>query len=319
MVSGCAIHEVPEGGDETGGVVLSLDIFLNDNISQLATIFYEKTKAAAPEARYIVRFFPRVGDHYLTDAPFEFIKNESDLTDRTYALAVPPMDYHVEVWADWVDGQSAFYDTADFGAIAVGTNPYAGAQEWRDAFCGSTEIDLSGYPSNNSIATGSVTLSRPNARYSFISTDKDEFLDYWASEIAINDGTTIKDPDAIDISSIRVVVTYPEYMPSVFNLHEGVVSDSATGVSFETHPRVLRDGSLEVAWDWVLASDEDASVVVSLAFYSSDGTFINRIDSVNVPLAPGSNTTVKGKLLTSNFSSGIRIDPSFDGEIIVNI
>ncbi len=316
--AGCSIHEVPEGGDENAGVVLSLDIFLDDEISQYASIAYS-TKAAGPQARYIVRFFPIVGEKVVTEAPFEFVATEDALTDRTYALGVPPLNYHLEVWADWTAGDAPFYNAADFGAVAVNLKPYIGAVASKDAFCGSMDLDLSGYPANNSIATASITLSRPVARYNFISTDKDEFLNYWAGEIAASDGTNVKDPDAVDLSGIRVVVTYPQYMPSVYDLHQGLVTDSATGVSFETHLKVLPDGNLEVAWDWVLASGEDPSVVVSLAFYDYDGTFINKIDDVQIPLSPGLNTTVTGKLLTSDFSSGIRIDPSFDGEFIIHI
>ena len=316
--AGCTIHEVPEGGDDNATVTLSLDILLNENLPQLSTIVYA-TKAGAPQARYVVRFYPRIGDHYITETPFEFVANEQDLTDRTYALGVPPMDYHLEVWADWTEGDKPFYDVTDFGAVKVDTNPYIGASFYRDAFCGSTDIDLSGYHTNNSIATGTVTLSRPNARFNFVSTDKEEFLRYWAGQVAMANGTGVADPDAIDFSRFKVVVTYPQYMPCEYDVHQGLVTDSATGISFETSMTELSDGTLEVAWDWVLASGEEPSVVVSLAFYDQDGTFINRIDNIQVPLAPGRNTTIKGKLLTSNFSSGITIDPSFDGEFEIHI
>ena len=318
MAVGCTIHEVPEGGDDSAAVTLSLDILLNDNIPQLSTIVYA-TKSATPQARYVVRFYPRIGDRYLTEAPFEFVANEQDLTDRTYALGVPPMDYHLEVWADWTEQDMQFYDASDFGAVKVNTNPYSGTSFYRDAFCGAMDIDLSGYHSNNSIATATITLSRPVARYNFVSTDKEEFLRYWAGQVAMANGTGVADPDAIDFSKFKVVVTYPQYLPSEYDVHQGMVTDSATGISFETSIRELSDGSLEIACDWVLASGDDPSVVVSLAFYDQDGTFINRIDNLQIPLSPGRNTTVKGKLLTSNFSSGITVDPSFDGEFIVHI
>lgn len=317
MAAGCNIHEVPEGG-ESAAVALSLEIYLDKDMPQYARIAYS-TKARAPQARYIVRFFPIVNESILYDAPFEFVATEDDLTDRRYVLDVPAMNYHLEVWADWTDGDNAYYNAADFGSITVNTKPYTGASPFRDAFCGAKDIDLSGYTVQNSIATSSITLHRPNARYNFISTDKDEFLNFWASEVAMNTGTTVKDPDAIDLSTIKVVVTYPQYMPSAYDMREGVVTDSATGISFETSITELKDGTLEVAWDWVLASGDDPSVVVSLAFYGEDGTLINRIDNVQVPLSPGHITTITGKLLTSNYSTGIRIDPSFDGEFEVHI
>lgn len=316
-VAGCNIHEVPDGG-EPAAVALSLEINLDEDMTQYASIAYA-TKAAAPQARYILRFFPIVNETVVYDAPFEFIGTEDDLISRRYVLDVPPMNYRLEAWADWAYDDRVFYNAADFDEIAVNTKPYTGASPLRDAFCGAKDIDLSGYTGNHSIATASITLHRPNARFNFISTDREEFLDYWASQVAMNNGTTVKDPDAIDLSKIKVVVTYPQYMPSTYDLREEEVTDSATGVSFETGITTLKDGSLLVAWDYVLASGDESSVVVSLAFYDEDGTLINRIDGVQVPLSPGLVTNITGKLLTSNFSSGIRIDPTFDGEYEVHI
>ncbi|MBR5034046.1 MAG: hypothetical protein IKX71_01945 [Bacteroidales bacterium] len=318
MAAGCSVHEVPEGGDDSAAVALSLNIILDKEMPQHSLVSYS-TKASAPEARYIVRFYPRVGDHYLTDTPFEFVKTEADLTDRTYSIGIFPMDYHVEVWADWIQGGTPYYDTANFGAIGVNTNPYSGADIYRDAFCGSFDIDLSAYPGNNSIATAEVTLHRPNARFTFISTDREDFLRHWASEIALNDGTGVKDPDSIDLDTFRVRIIYPQFMPSEYNVGEGEVTNSATGVWFETSMTMLKDGTVEVGWDWVLADGDASSVMVSLEFFDNEGNLINRIGNILVPVAPGKLTTITGRLLTNNISSGITIDPSFDGEFIVHI
>ena len=318
FAAGCSVHEVPEGGDDSATVALSLNIILDEEMPLHAMVNYS-TKASAAEARYIVRFFPRIGDHYVTDTPFEFVKTESELTDRTYSLGVYPMDYHVEVWADWIQGDIPFYSTADFSSIGVVTNPYYGADIHRDAFCGSFDIDLSAYHANLSIATAEVTLHRPNARFAFISTDREEFLRYWAAEIALNDGTGVKDPDSIDLDTFRVRISYPQYMPSEYNMYEGEVTDSATGVWFETSMAKLKDGTVEVGWDWVLATEETSSVVVSVEFLDDKGTLINKIDNLLIPIAPGKQTIITGTLLTSDLNNGITIDPSFDGEFIVHI
>ena len=318
FAAGCSVHEVPEGGDDSATVALSLNIILDQEMPEYTSLSFS-TKASSEEARYIVRFFPRIGDHYVTDTPFEFIKTESELTDRTYTLGIYPMDYHVEVWADWTRGSDPFYSTADFGAISVNTSPYSGADIHRDAFCGEFDIDLSAYHTNSSIATAEVTLHRPNARFVFISTDREEFLRYWASELALIDGTGVKDPESIDLDTFKVRIHYPQFMSCTYNLHEGEVTDSATGVWFETSMAKLKDGTVEVGWDWVLAAGESASVMVSLEFFDNEGNPVNRIDNILIPIAPGKVTTITGKLLTSNLNNGIIIDPSFDGEFIVHI
>ena len=91
FAAGCSVHEIPEGGEDNAFVALALNIKLDKEMPLHSLVSYS-TKAAAPEARYIVRFFPRIGDHYVTDSPFEFVKTESELTDRTYSLGVFPMD-----------------------------------------------------------------------------------------------------------------------------------------------------------------------------------------------------------------------------------
>ena len=317
-LAGCSVHEFTESGEQGASVALSLEIRIDDVLLLQHDIRYA-TKATETAARYIVRFYPVLMEGFSTKAAFEFTMTEADLRDRTYSLPVAPMDYHIEVWADWISGATDFYDTADFGSIEVSTKPYAGAEELRDAYCGSLDLDLSPYHSAHSIATASVTLHRPLARLRFLSTDKEDFLRYWASQLAILDGTNVKDPDAIDLGSFRVVVTYPQYMPSVYNLHDGTVVDSATGVSFESRIKELADGNLELAWDWIFVYGDDASVVVNISVFDDKGRPVVSLDDIQVPLTPGASTTVTGELLSSHIDSGIHIDPSFDGETIIEI
>ena len=318
LAAGCSVHEVPEGGDENPSVALTLNIDLDETMPLHSALVYS-TRADKDLARYIVRLYPYVNDTYLKDAPFEFVATEADLTDRSYTIGVLPLNYHVEVWADWTRGETPFYDAADFGKIVLETEDYTGADEHRDAFCGEMDLDLSVYQENLSSHEATIVLARPNARFCFFSDDREEFLRYWAGVIALDNGTNVKDPDSIDLNDYVVRVYYPQYLPSEYDSHEGSVTDSATGVWYETKMKDLRDGTIEIAWDWVLATGDASSVVVSLAFFDQDGKFINRLDNILVPLAPGHLTTITGKLLTSNIQSGITIDPSFDGEFIVHI
>ena len=316
--SGCSIHEIPEGGDGNAAVTLSLDVYLDGNLAPGNTFKYA-TKASGKSARYIIRFYPKLGERIASDFAHEFVLTEKELTDQTFRLPVVPMDYHIEAWADWMYNDEAFYDTSDFSAVTVYTDPYTGAVEMRDAYCGWRDLDLSGYHANSSIATSSITLHRPLTRLQFLSTDKDDFIRYWASQVAILDGTNVKDPDSIDLSKFRVVVTYPQYMPVSYNIREGSVSDSATGVSFETTMQELEDGTVLLAWDWVFASGDDPSVVVTISVFDEEGRPVISLDNLQIPLTPGTSTIVIGKLLSSQISGGILVDPSFDGEYTIHI
>jgi hypothetical protein len=55
-------------------------------------------------------------------------------------------------------------------------------------------------------------------------------------------------------------------------------------------------------------------VVVSLSFYDENWEYISTVSNVEVPLHRSGLTTVTGKILTNGISSGISIDPTYDGE-----
>ena len=315
LAAGCSIFEVPDGGDEFPHVEVTLHLQLNQELPQFKTVEYI-TKSDTPSARYILRFFPYIGSEYTQEAVHEFIFTEAQLADQTVKVDVLPLDYHLEVWADWGEG---FYNAADFKEVGVVTDPYAGGSSYRDAFWGATSLDLSGNQENISNHEASLTLNRPNARFEFIATDKEQFINRMATEMATKDGSNVKDPDAINIGDFAVRIIYPQFLPCVYNVHSGKHTDSATGVSFRTTMTELEDGTVNLGWDWVLANDDQSSVIVSLAIYDKEDKFISQVDNIQIPLSPGKNTTVRGQLLSSKMDSGISIDPTFDGEITVPI
>jgi hypothetical protein len=319
VTAGCNVHEVPEGGDEHPYVSLTLHLSLPQDLPQFRTVEYASKAEDRPsgglDARYLIRFYPYVGKDYAEIPVHEFSFEAAELKDQTFTVDVLPLDYHVEVWAD----HAGCYSAGDFKAVEAVTEPYAGGSNRRDAFCGATDLVLSGYKENINWHESSMILHRPNGRFNIVATDKDQFLKFWAAQLAQRSGSAVKDASLIDLREFRVRIIYPQFLPFVYNLHAGRHIDSVTGVSFETTLQETEDGNVEMGWDWVLANDEKSSVVVSLALYEADGTFISQVDNIQVPLCPGKNTTVKGNLLSSGVHSGISIDPSFDGEYTVII
>ena len=316
--AGCNVHEVPEGGDEFPYVTLTLNLSLPQDLPQFTTLEYAtKTDPAGQgDARYQVRFYPYVNGNYAEIPIHLFTFNASELQDQTFTMDVFPLDYHIEVWADWGEN---YYDSEEFKLVTVLTDGYKGADLKRDAFCGSTELVLSGYKENINQHSTSMILHRPNARYNIVATDKEQFLRFWAAQIAQRSGSAVKETDLIDLNEFKVRIIYPQFLPFVYNLHLGRHVDSVTGISFDSSMQELEDGTVRLGWDWVLANDEKSSVVVSVALYEADGTFISQVDGIQIPLCPGKNTTVRGNLLSSGVHSGISIDPSFDGEYTVII
>ena len=308
LAAGCSVYEVPVGGDDFPEVALTLSVGLENNIGQHSTVDYTKAAGSSQaNGRFILRFFPLTGEgnSFLTATPYEFSFTEQQFADGSFTVAVPPLDYHLEVWADRQDGTNSFYDASNFSEIGVNKDSYAGGSELRDAFCGSIDIKLSSHLENRSTDNASVSLKRPVAKFSFVSTDKAEFLKYWGENA--------------DLSKFRVRVSYPQFMPSAYNLHKGESTDSATGVYFDTNLSELEDGNIELGWDWVFATDDKSSVVVSMEVFDPSGTSICNVSNILLPLAPGKKTTLLGKLLTSGAQGGITIDPGFEDDIVIVI
>jgi len=315
LTAGCNVHEVPEGGDEFPYVKLTLHLSLPQDLPQYKTVEYAAKADGSGEARFQVRFYPYVNQNYAEIPIHLFTFNASELKDQTFTMDVFPLDYHVEVWADW----EGYYDTEEFKLVSVYTDSYKGEDPRRDAFCGSTDLVFSGYKENINTQESSMILHRPNARYNIVATDKEQFLKFWAAHIAQRTGSPVKEADLIDLNDFKVRILYPQFLPFVYNMHLGRHVDSVTGVSFDATLQEQEDGTVQLGWDWVFANDEKSAVVVSVALYEKDGTFINQVDDIHIPLYPGKNTTVRGNLLSSGVHSGISIDPSFDGEYTVII
>ena len=88
-------------------------------------------------------------------------------------------------------------------------------------------------------------------------------------------------------------------------------------VSRESAPRSpvekLEDGTVSIAYDYILMATNEASYKAKLALQEKDGTVLLEQD-ITIPLKKGQETLLKGELLAGGASSGITLDPSFDGD-----
>ena len=319
LAGGCRVHEVPTDGGPDGGSVVELTLKLN--LDKALSLYQEipfETKAEEYEARYVVALFRYASETPNTKPDYVFLFTEPEMQDRSYMVEVAPMNYKVVAWVDYVKGGEAFYTSpllagameseSSFQEVTLVPGSYTGNSPWRDAFYGAQDVKLASYLTNRSQHEMEVTLARPNAHFNFVATDRDQFIENIAS----------KGSNHFDVSDFSVKVTYPQFLPCTYNLFTDKPVDSRTGVSFDVEPTLLEDGNVEVGSDWVFANADKTTVIVSLSFYDAKGQYISSLNNIEVPLCQGKNTTIKGALLTNGVSSGISIDPSFDGEIIIN-
>lgn len=322
LLSGCVIHEFPVDGSVDGAVVeLTLNLQFDTDVPQFRTVPYESKAASGVQARYVVALYRYTSvkadskPDYLSPA-YVFAFLEEEMTDRSYTVEVAPANYQVLVWADYVNGSTAYYTSPAFGTkstddryfeVSLAAGDYVGNTPLRQAFYGAQEVRLADIMANRSQESFDVQMERPHARFNFVATDKEEFIAYWATR-----GTK-----SFDLTELGVKISYPEYYPSTFNLLQNRPVDARTGVEFDSRVTLQDDGTLDLGYDWVFANADQTVVIVSLSFYDASGRFISTIPNIQVPLCRGQNTTIRGPLLTSGIETGITINPGFEGVFVV--
>ena len=318
FITGSCVHELPQGESE---VAVTLHLRFATALPQHTTVSYESKADVPYSVRYLIRVYKVVpgGLEATPSYQSELLADVSASLDRDFSFLLPRGNYKALIWTDYSGDDGAFYNAADFSSVRF-TEPYRGAEAYRDAFYGVQGIDLQPLLTNDASFQVTVPMSRPLARFDFVASDREAFLDYWAQQLAIRSGTYVKpDLSDIDISQFRVRIIYPQYLPNSFGLNTGRPADSAVGLYFDTVMHELPDGQIDLGFDWMFIAGGTGSVVVSLEFYDADGELISAARNIEVPLMRSQNTTVIGKFLTGGIHSGIAIDNTFDGEYTIHL
>lgn len=244
---------------------------------------------------------------------YTYTAQPSASIDESVELDLDPGSYRIVVWADYVDegsGNDKYYDTSEFSEITlVSTDPHSGSNIYRDAFYGETSISVK--PDSHETTTVRVNLTRPMAKYTFVSTDLDEFLDMERSR----NSAPGSDPDrAPAMSDYSVRIVYTQYMPCAFNAHTGKPADSKTGIEFRSGISVMEAGRAQLAFDHVFTNGSETSIAVAMEVIHRDGTIVARMPQFNVPIKRSHHTIVTGKFLTTKSGGEIGVTPDFDGD-----
>lgn len=279
----------------------------------------------APSAPHQLRFKLNayaVDDNSVSPVPqatLTFTSPLKEKIDETFGLELLPGEYRLVVWADYVDHGSVadkYYDTTDFSEIILNcADGHYGSNDYRDAFYGETRIKVN-YADHPGVEA-EIEMERPMARYTFVSTDLDEFLDTERGRTGRNvaAGPQLAPP----LSDYTVRVVYTKYMPSSFNAHTGRPVDSRTGVEYHSLISVLDGNKAQLAFDHVFTNGTDTSVAVAMEVLHSDGTVVARMPQFDVPLRRSHHTVVTGKFLTTKSGGAPGINPDFEGEFNIEI
>lgn len=312
LALGCnGIHELPDENPVDPTLVqanLTLTIDPEELFPVAPEMFADDTEC---DLRWIVEIHrdefgePRTERFVSTCQP-----SSQDAQTMTIQVPLHAAKYKIAAWVDFVNAGTTcdkYYLTNTLDAIRI-TTPYQGNCKDKATFSSSCSLDLSAYRDQwNTQVECPLTLRSPMARIELVAIDFDKFIKQEALRTAR------------DLSDLTVSITYAGYFPSGFNAFTDKANDAVTNIGFDSHPTLLSDQMVLLAYDYVFVNGEASNITVDITISDRQGQAINRIEGLRIPVERGKPATIKGEFLTQDFSPGIGIDPGFDGDIDVTI
>ncbi len=239
----------------------------------------------------------------------------------TLQFHVPPGTYRALSWADYVPTRNQtdwHFETPSLDAIRIKTDHKPLVNHHTSSGAGSCNFSVDLDNQGNSqprlldgtraeTVNSSVVplyLERPSGRFKLWATDLQDFL---------KSGHRIED--------LRIQIIYKQYVSAGYNVDTQTPNLFVQTNTMETTPTTLPgDGTVLLAYDYVLtSSDRENNVLVDIFIYEGENE-LNHYQDVTIPLQRNRETVVKGPFLTKQIGSGdIGIDDDFDDEIVVVI
>ena len=313
----CIVHEWPE--KETSEIILNLKFDEDLPLYKEITV---DTKAASTRAttkvnsdlydlRRIIKIYLKSEDGTISeqaDATYIFYEDDIKELNGSYPVDLHGGDYHIVVWNDLVadgSGTDLYYKAGGFKNITIDPERYEGRTDARDAFRGYLDVHVEEDSFDSRTYTYDVPMQRPMAKFQFITTELNEFLEKYDTDI--------------DLSKFNIVFFYTSFLPSEYNIFTDKPVDAMTGMTFSAKLEDLGNGEASLGFDYVFVNGSEATVQVAMGFFDEDGNILSSVPTVNVPLKRSHLTVVKGRFLTSGTDSGVGIDPNYDGDYNIEI
>ena len=317
----CDVHEWPEYSEPVKKTIrLKLDF---DTSMSEKEVFYNArsvNEIGDYEMRYVLRAFAVESDEsgrsVSRNAIWEYVFtrkvsfNDYD-TFVDVPIELPAGDYSLMAWADFVKAGTTdnyFYAPDNFAEIILLGNHKANT-DMRDAFRGKSEFVLSR-------STGEIVvhMSRPLAKFSFVSTDLQKFIDKELEARNRNASRGDEDSRSLDLDDYKVMFYYNGFMPCAYNMFTYKPNDSKVGVNFESRITVTEKSEALLGFDYVFVNGTEATASIILALFDEDGREIFTSNPIPVPIKSARHTIMRGEFLTIETSGGVGIVPDFDGE-----
>ncbi len=119
---------------------------------------------------------------------------------------------------------------------------------------------------------------------------------------------------SVDLNDYKVVIAYPGFMPSAYDMFIDKPVNSLTGISFESTLKQIGPGEASLGFDYIFVNGAESGVTVQIGLYTKDGEQLALTEPMNIVLSRGKKTIVKGSFLMQQASGSIGINPDYDGE-----
>lgn len=323
IICGGCVHEFPEFNNN---VNVSLLFHHDTSWTEYDFIIGDRTRTSEDEgwtASYIIKVYP----HGKTDSPVyteSFEIKDLTLADFTKTLSMPEGDWDIYVWQDLKnENVKPYYNYDNFAQITY-DKPYRGDTDYRQAFEGMTTVSIPATIEEKYIIEGRIDMERPQAKYVFIATDFEKFynetLTRFGAPAEKSRWEMLSAAQKQEIlKGFSVIVRYPWFMPSVYDMFTQRVRDSWTDVSFPAEINPLNGEEAVVALDYVFMNHHDSSAQVQLGLRIPDNSVIGLTGAITIPLKRGQITYVRGNFLTASVGNGLEVDFSFSGDFNIRI
>lgn len=334
LLTSCDVHEWPDNPSrETVRLVLKYDtqmtqwqqLFDGSKVTEQYLGPQYDSRLTKGKMRYIVRTYPVTPTTRLTtrseyNHEFVFTQSLSEGYDREVSLYLEPGEYTIMVWADIVknDDDIPFYDAQNFGEISL-QGEHTACTDYRDAFRGSTNITLTTNVVEHEPQSYVVEMSRPLAKFEFITDDLQEFIAKEMHRIGnqpAESGSVNGDVPAksIRLEDYNVVFQYVGFMPNSYSIFTDKPVDSSTGVIFRSGMKQLNDREASIGFDYLFVNGKASTATVRIGIYDKMGTELSMSNPIELPVKRNRHTIVRGKFLMLESSQGIYINPDYEGD-----
>lgn len=319
----CDVHEWPEVEKDvkaTFHIELEFDTYMSEKE------YFYNTRSSNDildyEMRYVLRAYPiessESGRAVSRTALWEHVftrsvsANDYD-TSVDLEIELPKGEYSLMAWADFVKAGTTdhyFYNSDNFAEIMLHGTHKANT-DMRDAFHGASDITMSRVADKE--GTVVIQMSRPLAKFSFVSTDLQKFID---KELQARNRNAARGEESrsLNLQDYKVMFYYNGFMPCAYNMFTHKPNDSKVGVNFESRITVTNESEALLGFDYVLVNGSEATASLILALYDKDGKEIFSSNPIAVPVKRARHTIMRGEFLTIETSGGVGIVPDFDGE-----